>query len=132
MNPRVQQRCIQVAREMMPLCRTGRAFHMTFILNKRKLLTWATNNYKDAHLAHRFGAYVPLRSFNGGYIAGRHSEGECIKKFINKFGHSDFSGLSLFNVRIGFNGEPMLAKPCTNCQRIFIDPQNFKEVIWTL
>lgn len=132
MNSHAREKCIQLAQELMPSHRTGRSFHMSFILHRRKLLVWSTNDYRHQHLFHRYGNYLKTKSDTRNYITSRHSEMLAIKKFINKFGHSDFSGLTLFNVRIGFDGNPMLAAPCQNCDRLFIRPNNFKEVLWTI
>lgn len=131
MNSATKERLIRIARSMKDSHQTGRTFHMSFITHRRKLLVWATNDYRHRHLSHVFGQYVSTKYSNGLYIASRHSESAVIKKFVNKFGHSDFSGLTLFNVRIGNDGNPMLAAPCQNCDRIFIQPNNFKDVIWT-
>lgn len=131
MNETLKNRCIDIARMLMPLRRTGRAFHVSFILNKRKIILWATNDYNKNHYYHLFGKYTPTKSNSDGkYVAGLHSEIVIIKRYMQMNKHSDFSGLTLFNVRIGYDGKPMMAKPCDNCKRI-VEATNFKEINWT-
>lgn len=128
MNAYRRERLIEIARSLMH-CREGRSLHFSFILKNNQLLVTSTNSYKKQHLSHRFGEYLPTKS-GGNYVAGMHSETNAIREYIGRFGNSDFSGLTLFNVRLGKNGEPMLAKPCGNCQRL-LDSFNFKSIIWT-
>lgn len=131
MNYNRQQRCIALARELMPVHRTGRSFHVSFILNKNRILCYGINNYNKRHLEHRFGKYLPHKTGSGNYIVSNHSEAVAMRIFINKFGNNDCSGLTLFNVRVGFDGETLVAKPCINCQNNIVDKCNFKQVLWT-
>lgn len=130
MNNTRKERLLDIARSLQN-CRTGRSLHFSFILKKNKLLITSINSYEKIHPYHKFGKYSPLRGSNPEkYIAGQHSEIGAIKTFINKFGNSDFSGLTLFNVRLSKSGEEMLSKPCGNCQRV-LDSFNFKSILWT-
>jgi hypothetical protein len=112
--------------------RTGGELHFSFILNKNRIVCYSANNYEKQNLNYRFGKYLPTRNPESNkYVAGRHSEAEVCRIFLNKFGHLDVSGLTLFNVRISRGGLAVLSKPCPNCERIFIEPLNWKEVTWT-
>lgn len=130
MNRFRQKRCIEIARALMPLKKTGKYFHVTFLLEKNKILVWATNDYTKAHLSNRFGCYKPTKT-GGNYNACLHSEAAALRTFINKFRHTDMRKVTLFNVRLDHNGNSCLAAPCVNCQENIIDPLNFKEIEYT-
>lgn len=129
MNNKRKERLIEIARSLS-YKREGRSLHFSFILNKNQLLVTAVNSYKKIHPFHKFGEYLPTRESSEKYIAGIHSECNAIREFINRFGQSDFSGLTMFNVRIGTDGVAMMAKPCLNCQRL-LNSFNFKNILWT-
>jgi len=130
MNEYRKQRCIEIAQSMQYL-RTGKSLHFSFILDKNKLLCYAANDYKNQHLVHKFGPYLPYRNADSqSYIAGRHSESQVLRVYLAKFGDLDVSGLTLFNVRLSAKGEPVMAMPCVNCDRL-IKPLPFKEIVWT-
>jgi hypothetical protein len=130
MNQRRKDRLVEITRSLQDL-RTGKSLHFSFILNKNQLLVTAANSYNKMHPYHIFGRYLPTKENNGNYIAALHSETNAIKEYINRFGTSDFSGMTLFNVRLGKDGFSMLAKPCENCQRL-LKSFNFKEIDWTV
>lgn len=130
MNEKRQQRLITVARSLQH-CRTGRSLHFSFILKNNQLLITSVNSYRKSHLEKAFGRYLPTRDLaSSKYIPALHSEIAAIRAYINRFGNSDFSGLTLFNVRLGHQLETMLAKPCANCQKV-LDSFSFKEIVWT-
>jgi hypothetical protein len=129
MNSYRRERLIEIAKSLQH-CREGRSLHFSFILKNNQLLVTSVNSYKKLHPYHRFGLYKPLKNNCQNYIAGVHSEISAIREYINKFGNSDFSGLTIFNVRLSKNGEEMLSKPCGNCQRV-LDSFNFKSILWT-
>lgn len=127
MNNHRKERLISIARSLQDL-RTGPSLHFSFILKKNKLLITSVNSYEKLHPYHKFGIYVPVKASNpGSYIPGQHSETAALRAFINRFGHSDFTGLTLFNVRLSRNGEPMLSKPCKNCETL-LNTFNFKSI----
>jgi hypothetical protein len=130
MNQYRKQRLIDIARSLQDL-RTGNSLHFSFILRRNKLLITSVNSYEKLHPYHKFGKYLPVKASNpGSYIAGQHSETAALKAFINRFGHSDFTGLTLFNVRLSRNCEPMLSKPCRNCETL-LNTFNFKSIEYT-
>jgi hypothetical protein len=124
------QRCIQIAQTVMPEKKSGKYFHVTFLLRKGKILVWAANDYTKAHLSSRFGDYKPTKT-GGSYNACLHSEVAAVRTFTNKFRNTDMRKITLFNVRLDHNGKPCFAAPCVNCQRNIVDPLNFKEVEFT-
>jgi len=123
-----KNRLIQIARSLSNE-RSGWCFHVAFILERNKILSLATNDYTNRHLAHRFGEYKNTKG-PGEYIAGRHAETQVLKQFLNKFGNLDVSGLTLFVTRIGYKSEVMSSNLCWNCQRV-VGGLNFKHIIWT-
>jgi len=130
MNNKRKERLISIAQSLCDL-RTGRNLHFSFILDKNRLLVSASNTYEKIHPYHKFGEYLPTKESNCNYVPGIHSEIAAIRQFINRFGHSDFTGLTLFNVRISKTGQPMLSKPCANCQRV-LNSFSFKNILWTV
>ena len=129
MNAYRRERLIEISRSLQH-CREGRSLHCAFILNKNKLLCYAVNSYKNENLHYRFGKY--LGKYNDGeYISGRHAEAEALRYYISKFGNNDMRGLTIFITRISKNGDVMYSKPCHNCMRNIIEPNDFKEVLWT-
>lgn len=124
-----RERLINIARSLIHL-KNGRAFHVSFILKKNQLLVTGVNDYSQIHLAHKFGQYKPQKESSKNYVAGRHSEIVAMNIFINRFGHSNCCGLTLFNVRIGNDDLPCIAKPCKNCFPV-MESFGFKEIIWT-
>jgi len=130
MNDFRRQRLITIAQSLISSHKTGRNFHVSFILKNNQLLVTGVNNYLQIHLRHKFGDYVPQKSSSKFYVAGRHSEIVALNIFINKYGHNDCSGLTLFNVRIGCDGLPKISKPCNNCTKI-VNSCGFKRILWT-
>jgi hypothetical protein len=129
MNSYRRERLIEISRGLQNL-RTGRNLHFSYILKNNQLLVSSVNSYTKIHPYHKFGNYKPLKDGAEKYVAGIHSEISCIREYINRFGNSDFSGLTLFNVRLSKKSEPMMAKPCGNCQNL-LDSFNFKSIVWT-
>lgn len=124
-----KNRLINIARTLQSK-QNGRTFHVSFILKNNKILSIGVNNYKKRHLENRFGKYHPTKDDGSRYIPGIHSEVASIRTFINIFGHDDFSGLTLFNVRLSCAGEAMIAKPCHNCGNL-LSSWSFKDILWT-
>ena len=129
MNSYRRERLIEIAKSLQNF-RTGRSLHCAFILNKNQLLVSSVNSYRKLHPYHRFGVYKPLKENAEFYKSGVHAEISALSQYTNKFGNSDFSGLTIFVVRLSKNGEEMLSKPCGNCQRV-LDSFNFKAILWT-
>ena len=87
------------------------------------------NNYNRPHLERLFGKYKSINE-NVKYSAGLHSEVAALQQFLKKFNTLDVSGLTLFNVRLSKEGEPMPSAPCNNCSKL-IETLNFKNIYST-
>jgi len=129
MTEKRKSRLIEIAKSLS-YKREGRCLHFSFILKNNQLLVTSVNSYTKPHLENRFGPYHSFKGRNDNYIAGQHSETIAIRDYINKFGNNDFTGLTLFNVRLSKTGDAMLAKPCKNCERL-LNSFNFKKIDWT-
>lgn len=124
-----KNRLIKIAKSLQSK-QNGRTFHVSFILKNNQILSIGTNDYSKRHLEKRFGKYVPTKIDTTHYIPSIHSEISVIRNFINTYRSSDFSDLTLYNTRLGFDGEPMLAKPCANCERL-LKSFSFKRILWS-
>lgn len=129
MNESRKKRLIQIAQNLH-YKKSGRNFHVSFILKNNQLLALGVNNYKKSHPKHKMGAYYSRKGDGQLYEACMHSEVAAMKIFASKFGHLDLSGLTLFNVRLGINGEPMLSAPCKNCEKL-IDAAGCNNILHT-
>jgi hypothetical protein len=116
---------IEIARIIQPNVQNGKNFHVSAAFKKRKIIGFAWNDYSEPNLAHVFGEYLPTRNGEN-YQAGRHSETQLIKKL--GFSMHD---LTIVNVRIDKNGQPMMAKPCINCQKQ-LDKFGYKRIYYTI
>lgn len=129
MNQKRKIRCIEIAKSLS-VERTGRCLHFSFILRKNSILIISTNNYRSCHPETKFPKYKS-KFVQGIYTPSLHSEIASIKSFINKFGHSDFSKMTIFNVRIGKKGQILNSRPCHNCEKI-LNSFNFKNIEYTI
>ena len=125
-----KSRLIEIARAMTDK-RTGRSFHVSFILDKNKIVSIGWNNYLKSHPKSRFGEYKATRHSTPSYYPGLHAEISSLSRLLNNSEKvPDFKRLAMFNVRIGFNGEVMNAKCCKNCQRT-LEEIGFRNFHWT-
>lgn len=97
---------------------TGRAFHVTFILNKSKISSIGINNY--------FKTHPRIKEFNYSPHKKVHSE---LRAALN-LGLSDCSGLTLVNVRINNNNQLDNSAPCRGCTDL-LSQLSFKNVYHT-
>lgn len=118
-------RVIEIAKLLQPEKQDGKNFHVTAAIKKRKIIAIAWNTYQEPNLSHVFGEYVPTRGGEN-YKAGRHSEAQLLKKL--KIPTKD---LTFVNVRLGKNGEPMMARCCKNCERILRE-RGFRRIIYSI
>lgn len=88
--------------------------HVSFLTRKQKIVCIGVNNYNKPHPARRFGAYVATSKFVHSYVPSLHSE--C--SLAIRTGLEDWSGFSLFNIRIDNNGDAAMSRCCVNCQRV--------------
>ena len=117
-NDRLIKRLIEISYALKEKGVTGRAFHVSFILKKSRVLSISSNNYLKTHPQTRNFGYKTHNRI--------HSElGAALKLGLN-----DFSGLTLFNVRINRNNQLDMSCPCLGCQNL-IKSLNFKSVYYT-
>jgi len=107
------QKLETITRALKPIHQTGRAFHTTFVFNKKKLVCIANNDYSKQHRYHKFGHYKSKYHI-GTYSAGIHSECSA----LIKMGIEDCSHLTFINVRIDNDDNVAVSKPCVNCQTL--------------
>lgn len=108
------QKLETITRALKPIHQTGRAFHTTFVFNKKKLVCIANNDYSKQHRYHKFGHYKSKYNVGNTYTAGIHSECSA----LIKMGVEDCSHLTFINVRIDNDDNVAISKPCENCQSL--------------
>lgn len=105
---------MQLAKAMKPTKQSGRAYHVTFICKKRKVVAIGFNDFHRRHPARKWGEYNPTKNIDAEYEPCLHSEISA----IIKCGQEDCSQYDFFNIRINNNGKIAPSKPCENCQRV--------------
>jgi hypothetical protein len=121
------KKCIEIAKCLKKDRQTGRAFHVTFVYNKNKLISIGINNLKKLHRRNMFGAYKGFKDNPEKYIASIHSEIDA----LIKMGKTDCSKLTFVNVRIDNEDKVKIAKPCQNCMKV-LQGLGFKNIFYTL
>ncbi len=119
-------KCIEIAKCLKKDRQTGRAFHVTFVYNKNKLISIGINNLKKLHRRHIFGCYKGFKDNPEKYVASLHSEIDA----IIKMGKTDCSKLTFVNIRIDNEEKVKMAKPCQNCMKI-LEGLGYKNVFYT-
>jgi deoxycytidylate deaminase len=119
-------KCIEITKCLKKHKETGHSFHATFIYDKNKLLSIGFNNYKKLHRSHKFGIYKGYKDNPEKYVASIHSEIDA----LIKLGRTNCSKLTFINIRIDNNGNPNIAKPCSNCLKVLQDV-GFKNIYFT-
>lgn len=119
-------KCIEITKCLKKDKKSGHSFHATFIYDKSKLLSIGFNNYKKLHRSHKFGIYRGTKDNPERYVASIHSEIDA----LIKLGRNDCSRLTFINIRIDNNGNPNMAKPCSNCLRV-LRAIGFKNIYYT-
>lgn len=110
------ERLIEIARALKGEKQTGRYFHCTFILKKRKIISIGINDYIRVHPEWKYGPYYPSRASDTSiYHPGIHSEIDAIERLNTD---TDTSSLEFWNIHICNNGDIGCSKPCFNCSRV--------------
>lgn len=115
-------RLIEISRALKGKNQTGRAFHCSFALLKKKIIGIGVNSYFKTHtLTKNYKAY---KINNANYTAGTHSEISLLGKLGIGF---DFSNITLVNIRIRNDDKLGLSRPCLGCLGIlkFIEYKKF-------
>lgn len=126
MSPKKVARYVEIARALQPKYQNGRSFHVTCIFDKSKLLSIGVNDYRKIHPSRKFGVYSPTKA-GSNYISGIHSEISSIMRL----GEEDCSRFTFLNIRLDKNGNPALAKPCSNCFGVLKNQVGFKRIYYT-
>tara|TARA_R100000808_G_C2149739_1_gene158247 strand:- start:507 stop:938 length:432 start_codon:yes stop_codon:yes gene_type:complete len=119
-------RAVEVAKALKPSKGTGRAFHVTFIFDKNKLISIASNNYNKTH------PKIPTLNYRDGdekdneYNPCIHSE---LAAWL-KIGEENCSRYTFFNVRIDKNNKVGMSKPCSGCSHL-LSQVGFKRFYYT-
>ena len=107
MNGKILNRLTEISIALKPKYQTGRAFHVTFILKKSKIISIGVNNLNKTHPKTKNFKYKN----NEGYIASIHSELDaCLK-----LGEHDLSHYDIVNIRINNNNKLDNSRPCCGC-----------------
>lgn len=112
-----------MAKALKGNAQTGRAFHVTIAVYKKKILAIGINNYNRTVYRTRFGKYKVdgVKS----YIPSMHSEISCLLKV----GREDCSDIEFFNIRIDNNNKPAASFPCSNCLNT-LNQVGFKKIYY--
>lgn len=104
---------IDIAKALKCHKQTGRSFHVTFAVQKKKVLAIGINNYDRVVSKIKYGQYK---------IYGPESYKPCLHSEISvilKLGREDCSNIEFYNIRIDNNNEIASSKPCNNCMNMF-------------
>jgi deoxycytidylate deaminase len=126
MNAKRLDRLVSLAKALKPSHQTGRAFHVSYILDGPKILSVGINSYFDSHPNSILPDYHKSDFVDGLYLARLHSEVAAAKKLRFKC-----SGLVLVNVRIDNNNSQAYSAPCVNCWEHIVKRCGFKKVYFT-
>ena len=118
------KKATQIAFKLKESNQTGRAFHLTAVFKKNRLLTVGVNNYKKTHPEVEKIKY--LNKENERYNACIHSE---LAAWLNldKANCSDFV---FVNVRIDKNNKVGMSRPCSGCIKL-LKKIRFKKFYYT-
>jgi len=111
------KKLIEIARALKEKNVSGRCFHVSFVLNKSRLLSIGFNKYKT---------HPQTRNYSYHRFAGIHSEMDAVLKL----GLNDCRGLTLINIRIDAHGNLCNSAMCNGCSEL-TKKLNFKRIIYT-
>ena len=111
MNDRIFNRLTEISVALKSKRQTGRTFHTTFILEKKRIISIGINNIKSHPKTAEFD-YVGEKK--GTFIASLHSEMDSWLKL----GQEDCSKYTFINIRINNNGKLDYSAPCLGCKRL--------------
>lgn len=114
---------INIAKALKGNKQTGRMFHITVAVKKKKVLAIGINNYDRIVDKTRFGKYK---------VYGPDSYKPCLHSEISallKMGKEDCSDIEFFNIRIDNNNYIAPSKPCKNCMNLF-ESVGYKKIFY--
>ena len=105
MNYRLGNRCLSIARTLIPTIRQMRCSHVAFLIKKSKIMHIGWNKVKSHPITLNFSykSYSHL-----------HAEADVIIKSGNEF----LNDFELLVVRFDKNGKLVNSKPCKGCQSL--------------
>lgn len=112
MKDKVLNRLVEISSALKAKKQTGRSFHSTFILFRRRIISIGTNNFNKSHPKTNDFDYVKEDSDD--YLPSLHSEMDAWLKL----GEKDCSKFVFVNVRINNNGDIDNSLPCRGCQSL--------------
>jgi deoxycytidylate deaminase len=118
MNKKLITRVVETARELADFTQANQR-HFSFIVIRNKIICSGINRRDKTHpTANKFNYYKN----------NIHSE---LAAILNWPSHNkDLRSTSMINVRLSYNGDIMLSKPCSFCQRLLAS-FNFNEVYYS-
>lgn len=117
-------RLIEISKALKAKKQTGRSFHVTFILHRRRIISIGINNFHKSHPKTAKFDYIKENSVN--YLPSLHSEMDAWLKL----GEEDCSRFSFVNIRINNNGNIDYSAPCNGC-RSLMRQIGFKEFYYS-
>ena len=100
------KRLVDISYALQEKSITGRCYHVSFILNKSKILSIGLNDYKKTHPKTKEFGYHPNSKLHSELAA-------CLR-----LGLTDCEGLTIVNVRINNNGLLDNSKFCAGCSNL--------------
>lgn len=97
----------------------GRCKHFSFILMKRKIVSFGWNQI------HKTDPFAAKHGYEYPYV---HSELHALKNF--PYPPAVLSKCKLINVRVNKQGRVLMSKPCEDCET-WVIPMDFKEIWYT-
>lgn len=118
------KKATQIAFKLKKTSLTGRAFHLTAIFKKSRIISVGINNYKKTHPKIEKLKYLNKEKVR--YNACIHSELSAWLKLNKK----DCSGFVFVNVRIDKNDRIGMSYPCCGCKKLLKEIK-FKKFYYT-
>lgn len=108
---------VEIAKALQPNNHGVKTFHVTFILNKNKILSIGINNPKTHPKTLKYDYWDDV---------GVHSELSA----VIKLGKEDCSNYTFINIRLKKDGTVASSKPCRGCQDM-LNQIGFKKIFFT-
>ena len=115
--------CCKLAKSLRKIYQSGRTFHITVAIYKRKVLAVGINNYSRIVFRTKLGTYK--RDGNIDYVPNMHSEVAALLKLAR----ADCSNLEFYNVRVDRNDIIRSSIPCYNCMCL-LKQVGYKRIIY--
>tara|TARA_Y100000401_G_C8311655_1_gene220087 strand:- start:976 stop:1371 length:396 start_codon:yes stop_codon:yes gene_type:complete len=122
MNKKNFKKYIELSKALV----TRNSRHVSFIVNKGKILSIGLNNPQKTHPKILKYNYINREKEDIRHDVGIHSE----LSSVIKLGTENLNKHQMINVRIDLNGEVTMSKPCNGCQDM-INQLGINEVYYT-